>query len=101
MRKILYSPSYGAGWSSWNSGEVARYMLTYEPIIEHIEAGKGPPTEALLDDLQRECQERFGADYVCVLGASDLRIWTGEGPVKIDEYDGHESVMVPADIGWM
>ena len=100
-RKILYSPGYGAGWSSWNSGEVAKYMLTYQPIIEHIEADKGPVPPALLDQLQRECAEKFGDGYVCVLGADQLKIWTGTGPVKIEEYDGNESVTTPDDIDWM
>ncbi len=99
-RKILYSPGHGAGWSSWNSGESAKYMATYLPIIEHIEAGK-PVTTELLEQLQRECAEKFGDEYVCVLGADQLKVWTGVGPVKIDEYDGSESVTTPADIDWI
>jgi hypothetical protein len=99
-RKILYSPGFGAGWSSWNSGEVAKFMLTYQPIIDHIETGKGPVPESLLEQLQADCKEKFGAEYVCVLGAEQLAVWTGHGPVKIDEYDGHESVTQPSDITW-
>jgi hypothetical protein len=100
-RKILYSPDFGAGWSTWNSGQVAKYMLTYQPIIDHIEAAKGPVTDALLEQLKRECLEKFGEDQVCVLGADSLRVWTGTGPVKIDEYDGSESVTTPGGIDWM
>lgn len=81
--------------------EVAKYMLTYAPIIEHIEAGRGPVPEELLQQLQAECAEKFGAIYVCTLGAEDLKVWTGEGPVRIEEYDGSESVVTPSDMEWM
>ena len=101
QRKILYSPIYGAGWSSWNTGDVAKYMLTYQPIIEHLEAGGGPVPDSLLEQLQRECLEKFGTEHVCVLGAKDLKVWTGEGPVRIEEYDGAESVVQPSDYEWM
>jgi len=95
VRKILYSPGFGAGWTTWNSGAVARYMLDYKPIIEFLEAG-GRFSEKcehpLLDQLQAECKEKFGEGYVCVLGADDLRVKEVSGPVRIHEYDGSESV---------
>ena len=102
QRKILYSPGYGAGWSSWNTGDVAKYMLTYQPIIEHLETVGGSVPASLLEQLQRECLEKFGTEYVCVLGAKDgLKVWIGEGPVRIEEYDGAESVVQPSDYEWM
>ena len=100
MRKILYSPGFGAGWTTWNDGEVAKYMLEYAPIIEFLEAGgsfsdketRDESMHPLLSRLQRECKERFGADYVCVLGADDLAVATVGGRVRIHEYDGSESI---------
>ena len=38
--RFSYSPGLGAGWSTWNSGEIAKYMLDYQPIIEALECGE-------------------------------------------------------------
>ena len=101
-RKILYSPGYGAGWTTWNyNDDVRRYMLTYQPIIDVLERGESV-SEALLEQLQRECKEKFGEEYVCVLGADDLKVKTVQGRVRIHEYDGSESVEEEgAYDGWM
>lgn len=39
MRKILYSPGYGAGWSTWggDTPEQKKFMLEYKPFIEALE----------------------------------------------------------------
>lgn len=104
-RKILLSPGFGAGWSSWNSGETAKYMLTYQPIIDFLEhGGKFPSTEGdkLLTQLEQECKEKFDEDYVCVLGADDLTVITVDGLVRIHEYDGSESFETKGSYdGWM
>lgn len=110
MRKILYSPGFGAGWSSWNSGPIKKLMLTYQPIIDAIERGESMILDGVDEyntanicpakiyhpavcQLIDECN-RLGYGYVCVLGASSLRICevADDEQVKIDEYDGSESV---------
>ena len=102
-RKILYSPGFGAGWSTWNSDEVARYMLTYQPIIDALERGEKMDVDhPAVKQLQADCLEKFEKDYVCVLGASTLKVMTVHGRVRIHEYDGSESVEVEGDYdGWM
>lgn len=105
MRKILIAPSYGAGWSTWNSGPTAKYMLTYQPIIDFIESGgqfgRGED-HPLLTRLKDECRELFNEGYVCVLGASDLKVVKVNGKVRVSEYDGAESfVERDDDDGWM
>lgn len=100
MRKILYSPRYGAGWSSWNSGEVAEYMLNYKPIIDDIEAGRD--TSVSIKQMCKEIKEKFDEDYVCVLGAKDLKVAKVTGRVRINEYDGNESYEEEGEYsGWM
>lgn len=114
MKKILYSPGYGAGWSTWNSGPSAKFMMTYKPIIEYLEKGgkfsredcrgegtNNGPTHPLLKRLQKECKENFGVDYVCVLGADDLRVGQVSGPFRIKEYDGFESIEHRDDVDWI
>lgn len=100
MRKILYSPGYGAGWSTWNSGEVAAYMLEYQPIIKALENDQ--QIDELLVQLQKECKEKFNVDYVCILGADNLRVATVKGRVRIHEYAGYESIEEEDSYeGWM
>jgi hypothetical protein len=100
--KVLISTGFGAGWSTWNDREVAKYMRTYKPIIEAIEMGNRMYEEhPLVLQLQKECKEKFGKDYVCVLGAEDLIVVEVTPPFKIHEYDGKESIDLPQDDDWI
>jgi hypothetical protein len=113
-RKILYSPGWGAGWSSWSSGPKAKFMLEYQPIIDFLEKGGKFEREEcggyeaedkmhpLLKQMCAEIKEKFGQDYTCCLGAYDLQVAYVNGMVRIEEYDGNESYVVQGDDeGWM
>lgn len=115
MKKILISSGFGAGWSTWNSGEVGKFMLTYQPIIDFLEAGMSFSREDCHDSsydnnnkkdhpllllMREEIKARFGEEYVCVLGANDLIVETVYGPFRVREYDGSESVEVKDDVEW-
>lgn len=112
MRKILYSPGYGAGWSTWSSGKAAKYILEYQPIIEFLENGGEFEFEEcnmmhedklhpLLKQLVAECKEKFG-ETPYVGGARDLKVMEVSGRVRITEYDGYESVEEEGGFsGWM
>ena len=96
--KVLISRGYGAGWSTWNGGKVAEYMRAYAPIIEAIEAGVAiSETHPLVLQMQKEIKEKFGENYVCVLGADGLAVDCAEPPFQIHEYDGAESIVIPGD----
>lgn len=92
-RKILYSPGFGAGWTTWNSGRVAEIMLDYAPIVEALERGEKmseshPAVIQMIVNIQKE----LGDVHICVLGADDLRVFNTHSRVRIEEYDGSESV---------
>ena len=98
-RKILISPGYGVGWTSWCScPEVSAFMLEYEPIIKFLEEGNKfskefEPKHQLLTQFKRDVIERFGEDKVPYLGgARDLEVRAVFGRVRINEYDGYESI---------
>lgn len=102
MRKILYSPGYGAGWTSWNSGsrEEKFFMLEYKPFIEIIEKG---------DKISKEDIEKFNDDFKKKFPGKDLpydggikglEVYEAEGVIRIKEYDGSESVEESYDY-WM
>lgn len=103
MRKILYSPGFGGGWSSWNRGPVAQLMLEYTPIIEAIERGEEMhKNHPAIQQLEKEAKEKFGEEYVCTLGADRLRVARVSGRIRIKEYDGYESFEEEGDLqGWM
>ncbi len=97
-KKILYSPGYGAGWASWNSGPVGKFMAEYEPIINAIENDE--PISELIVQMQKEIFEKFGEEYVCVLGADQLKVTTVHDQYRINDYDGFESVEERSGVDW-
>lgn len=113
MRKILYSPGYGAGWTSWEYDQnIARFMISYQPIIDYVEnggefdsklleiwnsdTGEADPEKVskLPDCLQQfvhESKEKFGkVPYLS--GLRDIEVKIVNGPVRITDHDGYESV---------
>jgi hypothetical protein len=94
-RPILYSPGFGAGWSTWADGEVAIIALTYQPIIDALEAG-----ETLSDShpavlkLHEDIDAKTGVpNYFYGGGLRDLKVMYVEGDFDVDEYDGSETVI--------
>lgn len=91
-RPILISPSYGAGWSTWCADEYAHVVLTYQPIIDAVEAGETlteqhPACQKLAEDIAAQ----YGGDFYFG-GLRDLTVVYVEGDFTVEEYDGSESV---------
>ncbi len=99
MAKILYSPGYGAGWTSWNERKLWSKMFTWQPLIEAVERGEKiqddhPAVLSLVEEIERE----FGEDtYVCTLGSDQLQVAEVFKAFYIEEYDGSESIVTPND----
>lgn len=95
MAKILYSPGYGAGWSSWFSGsrEAEKHILTYQPIVDAIEYDQRELIPDLCERLKKELYSFYGEAYFYAGGSDDLQVAEVNGPFRIDEYDGSESVV--------
>lgn len=89
---VAYSPSFGAGWYSWNSSHVE--LLFHPKIITMI-----------LEGMQKHINENWIlthlgiADVYCG-GADDLTIlWLPIGTkFKVDEYDGSEYITTEEDL---
>lgn len=106
-RKFLYSPGFGAGWSTWNP-EYADFCLFYEPIITFLEGGGHfgessgfslqpaselhPVLEGFIDDLAAKYGEE-SRDAFYLGGADDLQVGhcPSDEQFRIDEYDGSET----------
>ena len=87
---VLYSPGYGAGWSSWADDDQREILLFHPKLVEMVEQNR--QSEITEEWVERE----LGLNAVYVGGASDLTIkWLPIGTRFIlEEYDGNESVVV-------
>jgi len=90
---ILYSPGFGAGWSTWNDSN--KDFLLFDPdIVAAVQDGN---RQLAADLAEKKGKEFFGEDdYTCVLGARDLKIeWVEQGEAfEITEYDGSEQLNI-------
>lgn len=112
MNKVLISRGFGAGWSTWASGDMAKFIARYTPIIEFLERGgvfkesgrrysaknhEDPwmdyeePGRELLRQMCEECQEKFG-DMPYLGGVDGLTVKYAEEGSPVYEYDGNESL---------
>lgn len=121
MTKILISPGYGAGWSTWigdgQNLELLKWVLTYQPLIDFIEQGgkftadeiryrfetdHNTPNYSTLHPVLRAFAEEYlrrdpeGSPYLG--GAQDLTVVEVDGPFRVDEHDGFESITVMDDL---
>lgn len=90
---VLYSPDFGAGWSTWGAPVEA---IFHPKLVELVEAGRA---RQISEEL---CQDLFN-QHVYLGGAHTLEIlWIDQGTLfKIDEYDGAETVELRDDIDWI
>lgn len=99
MRKILISPTFGAGWTTWASDEISKkIMLNWVPIVKALEAGDGPlgidhpAVVSMLLKIQKK-----GGTKPYLGGLEDLEVCRVNGRVRIFEYDGSETVEAEGD----
>lgn len=97
---VLYSPGFGAGWSTWNNiewnGQDLGQVLLYAPdIVEMVLTGAKP------EDIEYYCTQFYGGvGYFG--GASDLQVvWMKPGTeFMVNEYDGSESIRYKKEPIW-
>lgn len=95
---ILYSPGYGAGWSTWEGKELAYDKRVVEWLIQNATLVKPEfPTQDIIgidtDEFEKYL-DSIGYKGVYMGGADDLTIYwvkTGQS-IYIDEYDGLETI---------
>jgi hypothetical protein len=80
---VLYSPGYGAGWSTWDH-ENAEALTFDSEIVEAV----------LAEDRVKAAQIAEAKYGGYTGGARDLRVeWLPKGTAfRIDEYDGSERI---------
>jgi hypothetical protein len=97
VRKALYSPGYGAGWSTWN--EHKDFFLFDAELIAAVEAGT-PLGYNRARDPDR-LRAKYGDDTCPYLGgARDLAVIEVHGPFRVTEYDGYEGIEYRDAVEW-
>lgn len=92
---VLYSPGYGAGWSTWAHDQVSRKEMLFDvSLVDLVESG------AEYEKLEAYATLKWPDVYLG--GLDGLRIvWLPVGSAfRIHEYDGAESVEIKEEIDW-
>ena len=92
---VLYSPGYGAGWSTWNGDKYREFLLHDEKLADLVEFNQQ-------DKIEEYVKSLYPGEYVCVLGAHQLQVeWVSPGTqFRIEEYDGSERIEFNDDGYW-
>ena len=96
---VLYSPGYGAGWSTWCHGdESVRLAMTFDPqIADIVDQGR--------TDWPRKAEAiakiKYPDSYLG--GLMDLQVrWLPVGTqFRVTEYDGNEDIEINTEIDWI
>jgi hypothetical protein len=92
---ILYSPGFGAGWSTWNNDEYREFLLHDEKLVELVETKqKGKIVEYV--------KSVYPGEYLTLLDLAKLEVeWVSSGTqFIITEYDGSEGIEYNYDNFW-
>jgi hypothetical protein len=89
---VLYSPSYGSGWYTWN--QEFPELIFSPAIVRLVEQEK-------FDELQTYMELKY--PEVFKGGMMDLEIeWIPVGTeFRIHEYDGAESIELKEELNWL
>jgi hypothetical protein len=94
---VLYSPGYGAGWSSWADTKIRDFLIFDEGLVKLAEA------KAPAKDVEAYLKSKLGKDGDIYTGGWEkIRVeWLSEGEAfVISEYDGNESLDTKDSTDW-
>lgn len=103
---VLYSPGYGAGWTTWNSSipkPAREMMLRHAGLIAAINAGDRPTVEhpAVAEFIADMDAMGVAAEELYLGGLRDIATYPTTSRVRVDEYDGNESVTEEGEDEWL
>ncbi len=91
---VLYSPGFGAGWSTW-ADESIRKDIVFDPaIVGLVEHEKWSELEAFV---------ALKYPDIYTGGMEDLHIrWIPQGmQFQVNDYDGNESIELRDQVDWI
>lgn len=90
---VLYSPGYGAGWSTWNPD--FPYCLFDPKLVALVETLGGPEGYKVKKKLVDTAQKLYGKEFYAGAASSLQIAWVPQGAkFRIHEYDGSETVIL-------
>lgn len=98
---VLYSPGYGAGWSTWNCDTdspgqnigMENFLLFDPTLVKLVENDERDRIPRYVESVYPEAYTG-GADNLSIL-------WISQGTAfKVTEYDGDESIEIREHIDW-
>lgn len=94
MVAVLYSPEYGAGWSTGASGDTD--FLVFDQGLVTLAMAKAPETDV------ETYLRALGMEPPYMGGWANIEVkWLSEGTeFIIDEYDGFETITLKDDIAF-
>jgi hypothetical protein len=103
---VLYSPGFGAGWSTWNSIREGGDALLFDPSIVYMveEMNKLDSEDSRrmdwVNNIMDYCRKTYPECYCG--GVDDLVVeWIPQGTMfKIHEYDGSENIEYKENDYW-
>jgi hypothetical protein len=98
---VLYSPGYGAGWSTW-AEEAERQLLLFEPDIVQLVLERDS-LQITSDEFNKQVEMLWELkQYESYCSPEKLQVtWLHVGTkFRINEYDGSESIMLQQDDIW-
>ncbi|MEL6544135.1 MAG: hypothetical protein AAFQ82_05885 [Myxococcota bacterium] len=124
MKKVLVSNGFGAGFGTWCTP--GKFFAEHPKLIDAVERGvrfnaSAEPSLGSLRGLRgveyyraalaqqppvffevvEEAYEKFGRDTSVYFGGfNDCEVVTVNGPYRIDEYDGAETLVEACDQEW-
>ena len=95
---VLYSPSWGAGWSTWEQDPDVRMAMLFDPQIADIRDQGAPDWQERVEAI---AQIKYPESYLG--GLLDLEVkWLRQGTqFYIDERDGNELVVTNGEQEWI
>ena len=95
---VLYSPGWGAGWSTWEEDPDVRMAMLFDPQIADIRDQGAADWQ---ERAQAIAQIKYPDSYLG--GLMDLKVkWLPVGTqFRVTEYDGNEDIETNTEIDWI
>ena len=91
--KVLISPGFGAGWSTWNY-EIPE--LLFDPVIvSMVEDGTS------FETIEAYCNAKYPTGYFGGVADLEVRLVKTGTEFIVHEYDGSESIQVKDEFKWL
>lgn len=93
---VVYSPGFGAGWSTWASTEQKNAMLFHPEIVKAVLENRRHELDEILTGIFGSKNKPYAG------GASKTKVfWLDSGTLfDVSEYDGSESIETKERTDW-